>query len=184
MPQRSRAVAALISCAILFAGTVLPVSAAPDDGDAKAKAAGGDLFGLSRVVPLHIEIATDEYEAMQPPAPAGGFGGPPPAPRERKPGERESERNLFGIEFRWARGAITAEGKTFKGVGLRYAGNASYMASAGGLKRSFLIDLDRADHAEFHGLRALQLQAGAFDPSPSPSSARPACPRRARRWPR
>ena len=36
---------------------------------------------------------------------------------------------------------MTAQGRTFKGVGLCYAGNASYMASAGGLKRSFKIDL-------------------------------------------
>ena len=116
-------------------------------------------------MPLHIEIPADEYQAMQPPAPAGGPGGPPPAPRPKKPGERESERNLFGVEFPWARGAITAEGKTFQGVGLRYAGNASYMASAGGLKRSFLVDLDRADHAAFHGLHAMQLQSGALDPT-------------------
>ena len=61
-------------------------------------------------------------------------------------------------------GPFTAEGKTFKGVGLRYSGNASYMASAGGLKRSFLVDLDRADHADFHGLHAMQLQSGALDP--------------------
>ena len=39
------------------------------------------------------------------------------------------------------------------------------MASAGGLKRSFLVDLDRADHAEFHGLHAMQLQGGALDPT-------------------
>ena len=127
---------------------------------------------------------------MQPPAPAGAPGGPPPAPRPRRPGERESERNLFGVEFPWARGAVTADGKTYKGVGLRYAGNASYMASAGGLKRSLLVDLDRSEHADFHGLRAMQLHGGALDPrrrarpSPSPSSARPACPRPARRSPR
>ena len=166
--MRRRALAAataLICSAILLAGTALPLSGAPDDGDAKGKAADADLFGLTRVVPLHIEIPADEYQAMQPPAPAGAPGGPPPAPRPKKPGERESERNLFGVEFPWARGAVTAEGKTFQGVGLRYAGNASYMASAGGLKRSFLVDLDRADHAEFHGLHAMQLQSGALDPT-------------------
>ena len=166
--MRRRALAAataLICSAILLAGTMLPLSGAPDDGDAKGKAADPGLFGLTRVVPLHIEIPADEYQAMQPPAPAGVPGGPPPAPRPKKPGERASERNLFGVEFPWARGAVTAEGKTFQGVGLRYAGNASYMASAGGLKRSFLVDLDRADHAEFHGLHAMQLQSGALDPT-------------------
>ena len=114
---------------------------------------------------LHVEIPAEEYQAMQPPAPAGAPGGPPPAPRPKKPGERESERNLFGVEFPWARGAVTAEGKTYKGVGLRYSGNASYMASAGGLKRSLLVDLDRSEHADFHGLRAMQLQGGALDPT-------------------
>ena len=39
------------------------------------------------------------------------------------------------------------------------------MASAGGLKRSFMIDLDRSEHADFHGLRAIQLQSGALDPT-------------------
>jgi putative membrane-bound dehydrogenase-like protein len=39
------------------------------------------------------------------------------------------------------------------------------MASAGGLKRSLLVDLDRAGGAEFHGLRGMQLQSGALDPT-------------------
>ena len=39
------------------------------------------------------------------------------------------------------------------------------MASAGGLKRSFVVDLDRADHASFHGLHAMLLQGGALDPT-------------------
>ena len=166
MHRRAHALATTLLCsAILHAGTTVPGSGAPDDGDTKGKAADPGLFGLTRVVRLHIEMTADEYQAMQPPAPAGGFGGPPPAPRERKPGERESERNLFGVEFPWARGAVTVEGKTLQGVGLRYAGNASYMASAGGLKRSFLVDLDQAAHAELHGLHAIQLQSGALDPT-------------------
>ncbi len=75
--MRRRALAAataLVCSAVIIAGTVLPLSAAPDDSNAKANAAGANLFGLSKVVPLHIEIAADEYQAMQPPAPAGGFG--------------------------------------------------------------------------------------------------------------
>ncbi len=165
MRRRALAVATAWICStILLAGTVLPVSGAPADGDAQGQPADPGLFGLTRVVPFHIEIPADEYQAMQPPAPAA-FGAPPPAPRPKKPGERASERNLFGVEFAWARGTVTVEGKTFRGVGLRYAGNASYMASAGGLKRSFVVDLDRADHAEFHGLHAMQLQSGALDPT-------------------
>jgi putative membrane-bound dehydrogenase-like protein len=164
MRRRAVAVAILLTCsAIVLAGAVAAWSAATDDADASKNAAGADLFGLTKVLKLDIEISAEEYQAMQPPAPAGIPGGPPPAPRPKKPGDRESERNLFGIEFPWARGSVRAQDTTFKGVGIRYAGNASYMASAGGLKRSFVVDLEKADHTSFHGLHAMQLQSGALD---------------------
>src|SRR5262245_45987867 len=161
MRRRTLAVATALACsAILLAGPVARSMRAAGDDDAKAD--GAKLFGLTRVVGLDIEISEDEYRAMQPPAPAGVPGAPPPP---KRPGDRESERNLFGVEFPWVRGAVTAEGRTYKTVGLRYAGNASYMASAGGLKRSFVIDLDRFDHLDFRGLRAIPLQGGALDPT-------------------
>ncbi len=160
------AVASVVTCfAIFLARPATLVSASPDNGDTQQKAAGANLFGLTKVIQLHIEIPEEEYEAMQPSPPAGVPGGPPPAARPKRPGARASERNLFGFEFPWARGALFAEGKTYKGVGLRYSGNASYMASAGGLKRSFLVDLEQSDHQDFHGLRAFGLQSGALDPA-------------------
>src|SRR5262245_22780961 len=108
MRRRALAAATALACsAILCAGAVLPPSGAPDEGGAKGEAADAGFFGLTRVVPIHIEISADEYRAMQPPAPAGAPGAPPPAPRPKKPGERESERNLFGVEFPWASGAVT-----------------------------------------------------------------------------
>jgi putative membrane-bound dehydrogenase-like protein len=166
MHRRALAVAAaLTGLTILLASPSGLRATTVDAGDAKGKTDRADLFGLTKVVNLHIEIPADEYQAMQPPAPAGMPGGPPPAQRPQRPGERESERNLFGIEFPWAHGTVNVEGKTYKGVGLRYAGNATYMASAGGLKRSLVVDLDRSEHARFHGLRALQLEAGALDPT-------------------
>ena len=165
MRRRILAVATALTCfAIFFAGPAVLASGSADDDNAKGTAAGADLFGLTRVVNVHIEVPADEYEAMQPSPPAA-FGGPPPAPRPKRPGERESERNLFGVEFPWARGTVIAEGRTYKGVGLRYAGNASYMASSGGLKRSFLVDLEYADSQDFHGLHAIGLQSGALDPA-------------------
>lgn len=164
MCRRAFALAMVVACSAMpHAGTAGPIVGQADDG--KATAIDADLFGLSRVVGLDIEIPAGEYQAMQPPPPAGVPGAPPAPPPPKKPGDRESERNLFGVEFPWARGAITAGGKTYKTVGLRYAGNASYMASAGGLKRSFKIDLDRFDHLDYRGLRAIGLQGGALDPT-------------------
>jgi putative membrane-bound dehydrogenase-like protein len=164
MHRRSLAVTtALIFTVVLAGGPNAPTLRAA--ADAGAKGAPGDLFGLNKVVGLHIEISAQEYQAMQPPMPAGGFGGGPQGPRPKKAGARTSEMNLFGIELPWARGLMTAEGRTYPGVGIRYAGNASYMASAGGLKRSFKVELDRVDHSDLGGLRALHLQSGALDPT-------------------
>ena len=165
MRRRALAEATALTCiAIFLASTAVALRAPADDGDLKGKSAGADFFGLTKLVGIHIEISADEYEAMQPPAPAA-FGQPPPAPKPKRPGGPEIQRKLLGGEFPWAKGAITAEGKTYKGVGLRYSGNASYMASAGGLKRSFLVDLDRSDNHDFHGLHAIALQSGALDPA-------------------
>ena len=165
MRRRALAVTTALTCSAFFVlGALVRLAGSADDGAAKVNASGADLFGLTKVVGVHIEISEDEYQAMQPPALAA-FGGPPPAPRPKRPGERERERNLFGVEFAWVRGSVSAEGKTYKDVHLRYSGNASYLASAGGLKRSFLIDLERAGDQGFHGLHAIGLQSGALDPA-------------------
>jgi hypothetical protein len=79
------AIAAAVFCSAIFlAGLASLVSGSTDDGDTRRKAAGTDLFGLTKVVNLHIEIPAEEYQAMQPLTPAGVPGGPPPAPRPRR----------------------------------------------------------------------------------------------------
>ncbi|MCI0457330.1 MAG: hypothetical protein L0Z62_10195 [Gemmataceae bacterium] len=107
-----------------------------------------EVFALTRVWAIHLDISTKEYQALQP---SGGFGfpggpGKPPVQPPKKDGEkRDSDRNLFGMQFPWVQGELTADGKTYKKVGLRYDGNASYLTAARGLKRSFKIDLGRHD---------------------------------------
>src|SRR5438552_4173460 len=141
-------------------GASVALAADPPPAKEKEKAAkeapGKDVFGLSKVWQFRLELSAKEYAAMPPaggmrgpgfgPGP-GGPGGParPPEKAPEKPGEpaREVHRGSgFGIEYPWAHGAFAAEGKTFPAVGVRYKGNASYMASAGGLKRNLKIDFD------------------------------------------
>ena len=106
--------------AVLLCCTFLPLARAQEP-------AGKDVFGATKVWAIHLEIAAKEYEAMQPPAAGFGFPGAPPAPVPKEPAEkRDSARNLFGTEFRWARGDFTAGDETWKGVGLRYSGEITY----------------------------------------------------------
>ncbi len=105
--------------------------------------------------------------------PAGGPGGSRGRDGREKTADKPTETrgdvhrgSGFGIEFPWVRADFTAEGKTYKDVGLRFKGNAGYMASAGGLKRPFKIDFNRfVAGQQFHGLKMVSLNANAMDPT-------------------
>src|SRR5690606_13317223 len=105
------------------------------DGENKAR------LGPAAVWTIHLAISPEQFDAMQPPPPAGPgafgpgpFAPPPsaPAPNQAGANQQESERNAFGTEFRWAKGDFTAEGETLKNVGIRYAGDITYLVSAAG----------------------------------------------------
>jgi hypothetical protein len=61
MRRRILAVATALTCSvILLAGPAVLASGSADDGNAKGTAAGADLFGLTRVINLHIAVPADE----------------------------------------------------------------------------------------------------------------------------
>ncbi len=160
MSRRFLAGATALACALICPGVATCPAA---DGK---EAPGKDVFGTTKMGAIHLEIPAKEYEAMQPPA--GGFGFPsaPPAPPAPAPKEkRDSERNLFGTEFRWAEGDLSAEGKAYKKVGVRYAGEITYFASSQGLKRPLKIDFNKFGDQRFHGLTSLHLHAMPLDPA-------------------
>jgi putative membrane-bound dehydrogenase-like protein len=163
-------VAAAIVCGVLIlAGSWVGLSAErvpAASGQAPGDKEGKGVFGQTKVWAVHLEIPAAEYAAMQPPAVGFGFpGGPPPPKAKAKRDDRPGEQNLFGTRFPWAHGNLTADGKTFKKVGVRYAGDMSYFASARGLKRPLHIELNRFGDQQWHGLTALQLHAMPTDPA-------------------
>jgi spore coat protein CotH len=178
MVRRSRATAVACAALGLIGLTMAATAAASDDKPAAAKEVpGAAVFGATKLHEWHIEIAAKEWTTMQPAGGGmrfpGGPGRPPEkpkdAPEKPKDGEKPTDVHKgsgFGAEFPWAKGEFTADGKTFPNVGLRYKGNASYMASARSLKRNLKISLDHYDEEErFHGLKSINLNAGAMDPT-------------------
>jgi spore coat protein CotH len=166
MSQRLWAVAA----ALLSGAAALTwgLAGAPAAGPAP----GAGVFGLTQVHTWHLEMTAREWERMQPPPGRGfpAFPGAPPAPARppARPGEGPADIHRGGgwaTEFPWARGDFTAGGATLRSVGVRYKGNFTYMASAGGLKRSLKIDFNRHDaDLHFHGLKKINLNSGVTDP--------------------
>jgi hypothetical protein len=135
----------------------------------RSQAADDGQFGLTKVWKLHLHIPAEEFEALQPAAPAfPGFGGPAPGPAPipaAPKAKRESERNLFGMEFPWVRAEITAAGQPPLPVSVRYAGDITYFVSAGGLKRPLMIRFGEKRDERLYGIGSLQLHAMPLDPS-------------------
>jgi putative membrane-bound dehydrogenase-like protein len=154
-----------LACAVpVLTGVLLCVLAAVGPASNGQGSNDKEVFGLTKTWSFHLDVPAKEFEAMQPP-PGKGFGGPPQPPKDPKPGDRPVERNLFGTEFPWANADFIAGGTTLKKVGIRYAGDGSYFAAARNLKRPLRLELARFDKQDLHGLKSLNLHAGALDPS-------------------
>ena len=128
-----------------------------------------EVFGPGKVWPIHIEMTAKEYEGMQPAIAGGGFGFPgqpmPKAP-EKKPGDRETHRSVFGTEFPTAHATVRSGDQEAKNIAIRYKGNSTYLATARNLKRSLRLDINEfEDGQKFLGLKILNLHCGVHDPS-------------------
>lgn len=155
-------------CAV---GILIGVSAAAAaDKPKPAKDARAEFFGLNRLHQFHLDLTAENYKAMQPPEKTVRFPSSAPNPDAKPAGPAaDFHRSAgFGIEFPWVRGGFTADGTAFENVGVRYKGNGSYLPSKDKLKRNMKLDLDHYhDGLKLAGMKSVNLNAGAIDPSRS-----------------
>jgi spore coat protein H len=147
--------------------TVPETHARPSGKPAKGERVAAGLFGLDKVWQVQIELPAAEFEKMQP---AGGPGGVFGGPQQAKPADPNADVHKgggFGVAFPYGKGSVSIGPEKFANVGLRYKGNASYMASRQSLKRSMKVELDHFNEngPRFHELKKLNLNAGAMDPT-------------------
>lgn len=127
-------------------------------------------FHTTNVWQIHIEVAADEYAAMQPRGGGGGFfgfGRRSSAPAKLADDRvQDLHRNQFGVDLPWAKGTMTIGEQTFGNVGVRYKGNGTIGDSQGSIKKSLKIDLDRFGGKEtFLGHKTVNLHCGVTDPT-------------------
>ena len=152
-------------------GLVMLIAAGPAVAqEPKPKASPTDrVFGLTNVLQLHLELSAKDFAGLEPVGggfPFGGFGAPKKDPPKVDPKADIHKGGSFGLEFPWVRGTLTVDGKTYKDVGFRYKGGGSYVLGANRLKRNLKIDFDRHNPKQrFHGLKSINLNAGAMDPA-------------------
>lgn len=137
----------------------LPAKSRPGDDDP------GAVLVPTRVWKVHLALTAQARADMEPflPTPVPGSGATPaarPIPADVHKGAG------MGITFPWVRADLEVDGKSYRGVGLRYKGNASYGMASRGLRRNYRIDLDHyGAKRRHHGLESILLHAGALDPS-------------------
>ncbi|HYV39598.1 MAG TPA: CotH kinase family protein, partial [Gemmataceae bacterium] len=174
MTSLARRYLTIFACAALALGCGIAGLAATglvvaDDLQPPAK---DDAFGLTKVWQIHLELSAKELEKMQPVGGGFGFGFAPkgdPKKAPEKPPEKQADTHKgggFGTEFPWASAALTAEGKTYKNLGIRYKGNSTYSSSANMLKRPMQIDFEHyGGNERWRGLKKLSLSNGVTDPA-------------------
>ena len=103
-----------------------------------------EFFGLGKIWDVHIELSRAQWVEMF-------------------PSRSQSPTRLFG-EFPYQTGDVTIGSHALKNVGIRMKGNATFIANAGTLKKSFKVDFNRNDpEQEFLGLGKLNFQSNALD---------------------
>lgn len=134
------------------------------------------LFGLTRVLKIHLHVTGENWKAMQPAGGFPGFGPPPPgagpggpggAPGPRPAGPPPAFRpGSFGFDFDYVKANVEVNGEPIKDIGLRFKGNGTYMLSGNDRKRPFKVDFNRyVDDQRFHGLQQLNLHNNVMDPT-------------------
>lgn len=146
----------------ILVSTPLRISAAPP-------ANADEFFSPNRVWTISITVSPEEWQAIEPTRrPGTGLGFNPPAAEPKTPAkenDRPTSVSPFGFEYPYVHADVEIEGKRIADVGLRFKGNASFVA-AREIKRPLKIDFDRwVGDQSFLGLTMLNFSNNALDPS-------------------
>jgi spore coat protein H len=127
-------------------------------------AIGEKVFGLTKVLKIHLAVSSKDYAAMEPPSRQVMF--PPTRPGMPKLGDPDFGAGNLGYEFEYVSAKLETEDQTFSNIGLRYKGSGTYLMSQSQAKRSFKIDFDEyGSDKSWDGLTKLNLNSGVMDPT-------------------
>lgn len=150
-----RNVICLIICILLIAS--LGVVAGKNKG---SKAQGADyefVYDNPDILSFEIFMSAEAYQRMQP---EDRDWSEPVDP------ERTSSRTVFGLKFNYVEASVTCNEQEYKGVGVRYRGNASMRMIPPDGKKPIKIDFDKYNPGQtFHGFKKMNFINCFRDPS-------------------
>jgi hypothetical protein len=142
--------AVCLGSAAAFAGQVHPAGAPPAPDPSLGRAS--QFFLPLRVYTFELSMTAADFDRMPPANGRGGrgFGGG----------------GGSGTGYTKVPATLRFEGRDLGGVIVRYKGNSSYRGARSVLKRSLKINFPESDdHHRFFGLKTLNLNNNAYDPS-------------------
>jgi len=112
------------------------------------------LFENPQILSFDIAMSAKAYKKMQ------------PEELDRADPERMSARSMFALKFNYAKATITCNGKSYKGVGVRYRGNASMRMIPPDGRKPLKLDFNRFNPGQtFYGFKKLNFINCFRDPS-------------------
>lgn len=137
------------------------------------------LFGMNRVIEVHLQMELKEWAKMQPPKGTKMDGISvmrafediinDAANKRHFRSEKSTRPGLagyLGIDHQYGRANVTINGEPISGVGLRYKGNGTFLEGQEIDKLSYKIDFkEYNDELEFCGIKKLNLNNNVTDPS-------------------
>ena len=137
------------------------------------------VFGLDRVIDVHLEIPAEEWAKMQPPpgtkmdfgvAMRGIMMDAIMGGNFRKASDvRPGVAGYLGVNHQYGKGTVTMDGDRVDGVGIRYKGNGTFLNYVEGdptVRLSFKIDFNEFDSEQsWRGVTKINLNNNTTDPS-------------------
>ena len=162
---------------LLFCCYVAPlVWMLPAKAVAQSEPSSNPLFRPDRVSEISLHFSRQEWARLQPPDDldwdVGRAFGEVISDASKGKAFRSGEENrpglggYLGLNHQYGKADVVIDGETVAGVGVRYKGNGSFLSGRAFAKFSFKIDFNEyQDDLEFKGLKKVNLQSCAADPS-------------------
>ena len=138
--------------------------------------ASDSLFGMTQVWEIHLELDSDQWQAMQPPDDVNWDAGAAfqGVMRDATAGKhfhsdkssRPGLAGYMGVDHQYGMANVTIGDDTVTEVGLRFKGNGTFLVGHETGKFSFKIDFNEyRDEQEYRGLTKVNLNSCVTDPS-------------------
>lgn len=163
LPIPTSLIAGLTLCSsILIMGKIQSAEDSPSPSSLKAD----DVFDTKKIWEVHLKFTADDWKAMEP------VNGPRPKRRRNRSflqgpdGGRNGIAAAFGIKYNYVWADLEVGTESFRGIGVRYKGNGTFLSSRDSLKRSHKIDMNQfVKGQKLAGMTQINLHNSVRDPS-------------------